>query len=171
MNTPKYLIVHHTGGTDANPLQDSSSFTFEQCDELHKQRFNFKSSLGYYVGYQYYISKDGTIKQARADDEEGAHTLGQNFSSLGICLAGNFDVTDPTSEQIVSLTKILKEKSAQYGIPANNIFPHRHFASKTCYGNRLADNWASLLTMTRGERISKASNLLIEAASFLKGII
>lgn len=145
MNTPQYLIVHHTGGSDANPLQDSSNFTFEQCNELHKQRFNFISSLGFYVGYHYYIEKDGTIKQARADNEEGAHTIGYNTSSLGICLAGNFDAMLPTEVQIKTLTDFLKTKSIQYGINLENVVPHRKFAKKTCYGNKLTDDWAANL--------------------------
>lgn len=145
MNTPKYIIVHHTGGSDANPLQDSSGFTFDQCNELHKQRFNFVSSLGWYVGYQYFIDKYGTVKQGRADNEEGAHTIGLNNSSIGICLAGNFDATMPTPAQITALTNLLKAKMAQHGILPTNIKPHRAFANKTCYGKKLADDWAKNL--------------------------
>ena len=154
INTPKWLIIHHSGGTDADPLADSSNFTFEQCNELHKERFNFISSLGFYVGYQYYIEKDGTLKQGRADNEEGAHCIGYNTSSIGICLAGNFDATLPTDAQVVTLTKLLKEKSVQYNIPKENIVPHRKFAQKTCYGRKLADNWASLLIVEKEEPVA-----------------
>lgn len=171
MNIPLYLIIHHTGGSDQNPLQDSSEFTFEQCNQLHKDKFNMVSSLGFYIGYHYYISKDGITKQGRADTDEGAHTIGQNLSSIGICLAGNFDATDPTPAQIVSLQTLLNQKVIQYSIPILNIVPHRHFANKTCYGKNLADNWASLLVMTKEKRIEKARLLLMEAMDLLKGII
>lgn len=142
MNTPKYLIVHHTGGSDANPLQDSSNYTVDQCNIDHKARFNFISTLGWYVGYQYYIDKSGKITQCRSDTEEGAHTIGYNTQSIGICLAGNFDLTLPLDPQIVSLKQILKDKSGLYSIPLLNIVPHRAFAVKTCYGKRLSDDWA-----------------------------
>lgn len=173
MNIPKYLIVHHTGGSDANPLQDSSSFTFDQCNQLHKLKFNMVSSLGYYVGYHYYISKDGEVKQARSDSDEGAHTIGHNSESLGICLAGNFDATDPTPDQVESLKTLLKKKMVENSIPLVNIIPHRHFAVKTCYGNRLADNWAALLVSesNKEQQIAKALSLVREAADVLKEII
>lgn len=145
MNKPQYLIVHHTGGTAANPLADSSNFTFEQCNALHKERFNFISSLGYYVGYHYYISKDGTIKQARLDSDEGAHTIGYNLKSIGICLAGNFDATLPTPAQIRALQGLLVSKSKVYNISKERIVPHRAFAVKTCYGRKLPDDWARKL--------------------------
>lgn len=145
---PLYLIVHHTGGSDANPLQDSSNFTFAQCDALHKERFNMLSTLGHYCGYQYYIEKDGKLFKAREDDEEGAHTIGYNKTSIGICLAGNFDATLPTPNQIETLKTLLGKKMSQWSIPKENIVPHRKFAVKTCYGKKLADDWAQKLMVS-----------------------
>lgn len=141
-NKPLYLIVHHTGGTDADPKADTSNHTFEIVDAWHKQLWNFKSSLGHYIGYQYFIDKTGKVTQGRADTDEGAHTIRKNLSSLGICLAGNFDTTLPTKEQIAALKTLLKAKMAQYSIPLANVVPHRTFAEKSCYGNRLSDTWA-----------------------------
>lgn len=142
MNIPKYIIVHHTGGTDTNPLADTSHHTFDIVNSWHKKLWEFKSSLGYYIGYHYFIDKQGNIKQGRADTDEGAHTIGMNESSIGICLAGNFDATLPTKEQEKSLGKLLSELCKKHGIPLGNIVPHRAFAQKTCYGKRLEDNWA-----------------------------
>lgn len=148
---PKYIIVHHSGGTDANPLQDSSNYTIEECNQDHKIRFGMLSSLGYYVGYNYFIDKEGDITQTRTDTEEGAHTIGYNnhpgdpaeHHAIGICLAGNFDATLPTQAQINTLKDFLEEKVALYSIPLEHIVPHRTFAHKTCYGNLLSDTWAS----------------------------
>lgn len=160
MANPQYIFVHHTGGSDANPLQDSSGFTFQQCDELHKQRFDLISSLGSYVGYQYYIEKDGSVHQARKDDEEGAHTIGYNFNSIGICLAGNFDATLPTNAQIDALRTLLQQKTAQWGIPLTNIHPHRWAANKTCYGTKLSDTWASELLNSQNTQTEEISRLM-----------
>lgn len=142
MNPIKYIIVHHTGGTDAEPLSDSSNFTVQQCDKLHRDRFNMKSSLGWYVGYTYYIDKAGVVTQTRKDGEIGAHTIGFNGNSIGICLAGNFDATLPTPAQIESLKKLIIEKMTKFNVLPENIVPHRKFAKKTCYGNRLGEDWA-----------------------------
>lgn len=145
MNTPQYIIVHHTGGTDANPLADTSNHTAEQVDAWHKA----KGWDG--IGYNWYIEKSGLLKKGRDETKTGAHTIGYNEKSIGICLAGNFDATLPTQPQIDTLKKLLIEKMVQYKISAENIVPHRKFATKTCYGKKLSDIWASDLTRFKTE--------------------
>lgn len=142
---PSKIILHHSGGVDANPLQDSSNYTVEQCNLDHKARFDFISSMGSYVGYQYFLDKQGIVTQCRKDDEEGAHTIGQNKSSIGICMAGNFDLTLPTMSQEMSLRSLLKRKVKEWNIPENMILPHRIYAKKTCYGRNLSDTWGQKL--------------------------
>lgn len=138
-NFPKWLVVHHTGGTDANPLEDTSHHTFEIIQDWHL-------SLGYEnFGYHFLIEKDGTVRVGRPTDYRGAHERAVNFESIGICLSGNFDATDPTPEQEKSLAELLVSLSEQYNIPKENIVPHRHFKVKTCFGNRLEDDWAQNL--------------------------
>lgn len=163
MNTPKYLIVHHTGGTDTDPLADTSNHTFAIVDEWHKQKGWGK------IGYHYFIDKQGVLTQGRADNEEGAHTIGYNLQSLGICLAGNFDATMPTEAQIVTLRNLLAVKTKQYAIPLENIVPHRFASGKTCYGKLLADDWARrlLIVTTSKSDILKAIDNLRKQAELL----
>ena len=78
----------------------------------------------------------------RAENQEGAHTIGQNKSSIGICLSGNFDATLPTAAQEKSLAHLLEQVMQRYNIAVNEIHPHRHYSGKSCYGNRLSDTWA-----------------------------
>lgn len=138
-NFPEYIIVHHTGGTNADPLADTSHHTFKIVDDYHK-------SLGWEsIGYHYFIEKDGALNAGRAETRHGAHTVGYNQKSIGICLAGNFDLTLPTEEQIKTLTILIKDIRTRYEIPTEKIIPHRKFANKTCYGNKLTDDWARKL--------------------------
>jgi len=148
MNRPKYLIVHHTGGTQADPLADTSHHTAAIVNNHHKTLWpGFVSTLGWHVGYHYFIDKAGQVTQCREDWEEGAHTRGYNSVSIGICLAGNFDATKPTREQKRALKNLLIRLSNKHGIVRENIVPHRKFANKTCYGRNLSDSWArDLLT-------------------------
>ncbi|MBZ4369940.1 N-acetylmuramoyl-L-alanine amidase, partial [Mycobacterium tuberculosis] len=76
-------------------------------DLWHKERGFPVSSLGFYVGYHYVIEKSGNLLTARRESEIGAHTIGQNESSIGICLVGNFDVETPTQQQIATLGDML----------------------------------------------------------------
>ncbi len=139
MNTPTVVITHHTGGTDANPLADSSFATVTDIDSWHKVRWpGFISSRGYHVGYHYVIEKDGKVTQTRSHDEEGAHVIGMNSKSIGVCFAGNFDVTLPTQKQMNAWYNLYGTLLTQY--PNIPTYPHRKYASKTCHGKLLKDN-------------------------------
>lgn len=160
LNKPEFIIVHHTGGTDADALADTSNHRFEDVNAWHKQNPNVNlgepSSLGYYIGYHYFIDKNGKVTQGRADKDEGAHTFGYNARSIGICLAGNFDLTLPTQAQVDALTSLLKQKMDTYKLPIESIMPHRHFAAKTCYGKKLSDTWAQSLVKQKPVQNSRA---------------
>jgi len=131
----EWLIVHHTAvSRDDNP---------EQFDAVK----NYHISKGWGdIGYHYFIEPDGEIKNGREDHVTGAHTIGYNDKSLGICLTGNFDQEDPTIGQMDSLRRLLNELMVEYKVVRDNIVPHRKFANKTCYGSRLSDSWARDLT-------------------------
>jgi N-acetylmuramoyl-L-alanine amidase len=139
MNRPNKIIIHHTGGTNSNPLADTSHHTFKMVDSYHK-------SLGWgKIGYHYFIEKNGKITQGRQDYEIGAHTIGENSSSLGVCLAGNFDRSMPTAQQENTLKDLLRRKVEEFNISTSAIVPHRTYAKKTCYGKNLSNTWAAEL--------------------------
>lgn len=145
MNKLEYLIIH----TEAAPLVTNAP-RFDVVNNYHRQLFNFKSSLGFWCGYQYFVEKSGKVIQARADTEEGAHTKGYNSVSIGICLAGNGDVELPTQTQIDALSELLARKSKEWNIPKEKIVPHRFFLThkeKTCYGRLLSNEWARNLVV------------------------
>ena len=134
-NLPVKIIVHHTADPNAGPQ-------VENVNEWHRQRNFNKSILGWFVGYHFFIERNGKIIQCRVDDEHGNHTQGENFSSIGIGLAGNFDYQSPTALQIQSLVKIIGELIKKWGIKASEIYPHRKFKPTSCFGLILPDNWA-----------------------------
>lgn len=136
-NKPKYIILHHS----ASPQTQ----TAKAIDDYHKSKWNFKSELGHYAGYQYIIEKSGNVFQARKDTEAGAHTVEQNmnYKSIGICVVGWYDDGHddmPTKEQQASLAKLLKEKIAEYNIPRINIKFHRDYAPKSCPGYHITQD-------------------------------
>lgn len=131
---PKKIIVHHSASAVATDQ-------FYPINEYHKQKFNMRSSLDLWGGYNYLIEKNGIVRQYREPDEIGAHCKGQNNTAIGICLAGNFNFEKPTANQTVSLCKLLDYLLKVYHIPCNDIFPHRFFSSTDCYGLLLPDDW------------------------------
>lgn len=137
-NFPQLIVVHHTGGENG---VDTSNQTAKIVEDYHL-------SLGWEgMGYQFYIEKDGDIWRGRPEHYHGAHTSeqGTNKKSIGICLAGNFDITLPSEAQVTSLTQLLNELKLKYNISNDNIFPHRHFTPKSCFGSKLPDDWAKKL--------------------------
>lgn len=140
-NFPTWIIVHHTGGTDANPLADTSHHTAKDVEKWHLA----KGWEG--IGYTYYIEKNGDIWKGRPEHYHGGHTVSHNKKSIGICLAGNFDATLPTPQQVESLKLLMQDIMARHKIPKENIVPHRTFAVKTCYGNKLDNSWARNLVV------------------------
>ena len=125
------VIVHHGGGY----------LNFEQVNAMHKKKWGFKSSLGYYVGYQKFIEVGGKLYIARRDNEEGAHTVGHsvanlNKTSVGICLMGNKEDSQVTSEQKVTLLKELRNYAKQ-GLA---ITIHSDYSRTLCPG-RYTKEW------------------------------
>ena len=136
----KRLYIHNTAVSyNKNPDQ------FAANNEYHRKQWNFKSSLGFYLGYNAEIAKDGTLRTARADGEETAAIVGHNTDGLHIALDLNGDMELPTPEQIYSLGKWLAEKCVKYNIPTSEIHYHREYANKTCPGKLIPDKWATKL--------------------------
>lgn len=133
-NVPVMLIVHHSA--DNNPRDQ-----FDNINEWHRQRGFPLSKLGFYIGYQYVINFDGEMRQAREDNEGGAHCIGHNFDSIGICLEGNFNQGQPSAAQVAALQALMLSLATKYGIGVSDVYPHRHFKTTSCYGSNLSDDW------------------------------
>lgn len=75
------LIVVHCSATRAD-----RDFTENDLEVCHRHRgFNG-------AGYNFYIRKNGDIKNTRPLEKPGAHALGYNAHSIGICYEGGLDV-------------------------------------------------------------------------------
>lgn len=169
INKPEYLIVH----TEASPVI-TNALRFAVINQFHRTRLFDKSSLGWYIGYHYFIEKSGQLIQARADTDEGMHTIGFNLKSLSICLAGNGDVELPTPAQMETLKKWLNEKSKQYNISKEKIKPHRLFLGhkeKTCYGLLLKDDWAASLIDAPKKDLETITELRTKQVSLLNQVL
>lgn len=133
----KFIVLHHS-------LTRRDITTFTAVNNYHKQKWNFKSALGYYIGYHYFIDCQGKVYQGRKDEEVGAHCqeARKNFNSLGICLAGNFDIELPSQAQEKSLKTLITDLMAKHKIPGANLKFHRDYAPyKTCPGKNIKDDF------------------------------
>jgi N-acetylmuramoyl-L-alanine amidase len=87
------------------------------------------------IGYHYVIGLDGVLFDGRPIEEIGAHCLGHNTHSIGICYVGGLDLSgNPkdtrTDEQKNTLDKLLGDLKQVY--PDATIHGHNEFSNKAC---------------------------------------
>jgi len=158
-NKPNRIIWHHSA-------DDSTGHQADKINNYHKSRGFPKSILGFYGGYHILIENDGSIFRYRADNEIGAHDANENINSLGVCLAGNFNLTHPTKEQKDSLSRVIAVWRQLHNIPLNRIDPHRMGDATDCPGKLLPDTWArELITAPETQTIEK---ILREIIAFVE---
>ena len=114
----KYLVVHCT----ATPL--SQRVSVEDIDRWHKAQ----GWSG--IGYHWYVDRDGHIFPGRSEREAGAHVIGYNHCSIGICYEGGLDeqgnsADTRTPSQKAALLFIIKDLKQSY--PNAVILGHRDF--------------------------------------------
>jgi len=133
----------------------------EQVDSWHKNK-------GWtMIGYHYFIEADGKTKIGRPDWAVGAHAIGANFDSLGICLAGNFETAPPTQAQMTALAGLIKDIRKAYGnIPVIGHFqvdPKKH--PTACPGKLFP--WGDMKESAEAEPVSewgaKKQSIVLEA--------
>ena len=139
MQKPKFIMIHHTAVS-----YQLNHDQFIANNRYHQQKFNFKSSLGYYLGYHYEINKHGKIYQARADGEAAAacyQSNKNNGETIHIALDGNFDIEQPFALEVYALRDLLRRLVGKYKLPKENILFHRQFANKSCPGKNMDLNF------------------------------
>lgn len=87
------------------------------------------------VGYNYFIRRDGTVQEGRSLKLNGAHTLGRNTDSIGICIAGGMSKDgkpedNVTPEQMMAVFKLFKEAKEIY--PNIQLSGHNQWNKKPC---------------------------------------
>ena len=124
------IVIHHAGFPDAD--KDSSA------EDIHKFHQEVNGWAG--IGYHYVIRKDGTIEQGRKPLAVGAHAYQHNKNSVGICVAGNFEIGKPNGKQMDSLkllTAWLCHKYKLNPMRKGVIVGHRNLNDTACPGENL----------------------------------
>lgn len=110
-----YIVLHHAAGN----ISPSS---------LHA----YHASLGWAgIGYNYYIRKDGTVYRGRPENAAGAHTVGYNDKSIGICFEGNFQNEVMPGVQFLAGVKLIKDILSRHNVP---IKKHGDLDNTACPG-------------------------------------
>ena len=124
---PERIIIHHSAG------QDHPAFDVAGIRDWHLNK-GWRD-----IGYHLLIEKVKGRYEAilgRPFDERGAHCIGQNQRSLGVCFIGDYTEVAPTVEMlrcganhIAGLMRVIG-----LGISAETVTPHRAHWATDCPG-------------------------------------
>lgn len=112
-----YIVLHHAEASHAT-VQD-----------IHQWHLN-NGWAG--IGYHYYVRKDGSIYRGRPRDTIGAHVLGHNNDSIGICAEGNYEVEYMPAAQWSAILALVRELKQIY--PQAKVVGHRDLMATACPG-------------------------------------
>src|ERR1035437_9955783 len=132
----KYIVVHHSAGPQSETIEQIRKF---HTDPPPKGR-------GWAdIAYHKLINHLGKVFQGRPDDEIGAHALGVNQISMGVCCIGNYQIEIPSEKLVESLVQVLATLCKRHNVEVDNIISHsdvynhvtKHGTSTSCCGTNL----------------------------------
>jgi GT2 family glycosyltransferase len=123
---PDWIVIHH-------------SATDELCSVTKIRQAHLDRGWDD-IGYHWLIDQQGFLHKGRPDHIPGAHVLGFNERSLGICVIGNFDLSAISDAAFETLGNFLCILCVKYAIPVENIIGHNdapNASSTDCPGLNL----------------------------------
>lgn len=115
--------------TDRDGVEDDEEKAMRHIEDIGQSRF------GGGISYTWLIPPSGRIYEGHSVNRIGSHTGGRNSIARAICLIGNYDINQPTQEQIRSAALLLRFAHQQKWIK----FPrlnggHRDLKATGCPG-------------------------------------
>ncbi|XP_076221970.1 peptidoglycan recognition protein 3-like [Nomia melanderi] len=132
INPAPYVVIHHS---DTNNCQ-----TEAVCKARVKSFQNYHMDANEWrdIGYNFLVGEDGNVYEGRGWGKHGAHSPPYNSRSMGICIIGNFTLSQPNAAAITTVQKLI-----DYGVSIGKIqgnytlYGHRQTTSTKCPGDSL----------------------------------
>lgn len=167
----KYLAVHHTA------VEETGTHQLFAVNRYHKNKWNMKSTLGWYVGYNYFIDYDGTTTQCRSLNEETIANKGHNCDvesrcdTVSACFALDGDKQVFTDAQIKAWIE-LREKYSHLEVTL-----HKNLqVDRICPGKKISINYLNSLfekdnNKEKAESIAKLQSSIDRILAILEAIL
>lgn len=133
MRQIKAIVIHHSVSAEDT--------TREQIDAWHKAR-GFSG-----IGYHYLIRRGENgypeVVRGRPDEQRGAHLFPDagsriwNRTSIGICIAGNYQEGPIAEDMLTQAVEVAAECCSRYGLSEADVFGHRELRSTLCPGKHV----------------------------------
>lgn len=118
-NTTEQIVLHHSGVT-----------VRQSVEVIHNYHKNTNGWSG--IGYHFYVRTTGEIYRGRPENTVGAHAVGANYNSIGICFEGNFSKEKMGEKQIKAGQELIAYLKEKYGI--SKVVGHRDIDNSECPG-------------------------------------
>lgn len=129
------IILHHRAG-------------FGDILSIHKDHIK-KGWAG--IGYHFYVRCDGSVYRGRPIETVGAHCMGKNNESIGVCFEGDFTKEPMGKEQLLAGRRLIAFIEECY---ERNLLVsvHSDFAATACPGDKFP--LSELLKVSEDELVS-----------------
>lgn len=130
-NRWNYIVIHHSAGNYGN---------IEHLQNIHDQR-QYKEPI-HAIAYHYIIGNGNGMEDGKVESDIrkkynlwGVHVSknnrDRNYRGLGICIIGNLEKNEMTSNQYDGLIKLTIELMEEYNIDIENIGFHGKFPGES----------------------------------------
>lgn len=153
LGLPRRVTLHHSGGVRyERTARPEVGKTIRAIQEMHRKERGWRD-----IGYHLVIDPAGRLWEGRPLKKKGAHAgSGElNEGNLGVLLLGNFNVQQPSPEQLATLKELLNRLHDTCGISLSSVYTHKGIreaaglATTECPGRSL-ERWVARLRNTGG---------------------
>lgn len=125
---PQGVCVHHSGG------KDTESSSWEAIRDWHVNH-NKWAEIGYHFGVED-VAGSVLLRIGRPANVAGAHAVPLNRTHLGLCIVGNFNITEPSKHHINVAAQAIADLARFYKFKINHetIRYHRDVWNTECPG-------------------------------------
>lgn len=157
--TPDKLIIHHTVYPNSTDYSVEQAFSHAQSVQaLHQDSNGWIDT-----GYNFIVSRGGHATEGCTGSLphmeggtsfiQGAHTAGENASSIGIALEGTYsDGASVPGDQWGALVAVCIAIASSYGVASSQIFGHQDYSSTACPGGTVYNRLGELRTAVENGR-------------------
>lgn len=114
-NSTSQIVLHHA---------DAINCTVE---DIHRWHLN-NGWTG--IGYHYFVRKDGSIYRGRPENAIGAHAIGANTNSIGICAEGRYNIEIMPEAQKNAIKELIADIKSRYG--NLSVKGHKEVSNTSC---------------------------------------
>jgi hypothetical protein len=127
------VFVHHSVTAQLSP--DAS--VAEEAEQMRALESVGQTRFGTGISYNVVIFPSGRAYQGVSWNRRGTHTGGRNSTSRSICLAGNYEVSEPTAAQISTAAAIFGAGKDRWWTRDAPLAGHRDVSQTACPGQYL----------------------------------